>query len=367
MQIKYLLEKEFKQFMRNPFMPRLAIMFPLFIILVYPWVTTFEVKNITVEVVDNDQSPLSQRLITKIGASEYFILKGVTNNYPDALTSIEGSKSDIILDIPKDFEKSIVMRNNPDIQISANAVNGIKGSIGSSYLAQIVNEHILEYATAHGLELKPNANFDELNLFNPTMDYKRFMIPALMTMIIIMMCGFLPALNIVSEKEIGTIEQINVTPISKWNFILAKLIPYWLMGFLILTICFILTAIVYGYTAQGNILTIYFAATLFILVMSGLGLLISNISNTMQQAMFVMFFVVMVSVLMSGLFTPIRSMPAWAQYITYVIPPRYFVEIMRSVFLKGGGIIENWFNFSALASLAILVNLWAVISYRKQN
>lgn len=365
--LKYLIEKEFKQFRRNAFMPRLAIMFPLFIILIFPWVATFEVRDISVTVIDNDATTTSQRLISKIKGSNYFILQNVVNDYDAAITDIESSKSDIILAIPSDFEKNIFTNRGTDIQISANSVNGIKGGIGSGYMNSIINEYIAQIFNEQGLKITPQIEISLQNKFNPSLDYKLFMIPALMTTVLIMLCGFLPALNIVSEKEIGTIEQINVTPVSKTSFILAKLIPYWLMGFVVLSICFILSWIVYGYIPRGSFFSIYLAATLFILVMSGMGLIISNHSSTMQQAMFVMFFFVMIFILMSGLFTPVKSMPNWAQNVATFIPPRYFINIMRSVYLKGATLTDNIFNYAALSLFAIIINIWAIISYRKQS
>jgi ABC-2 type transport system permease protein len=193
------------------------------------------------------------------------------------------------------------------------------------------------------------------------------MVPALMVMLLTMLAGFLPALNIVSEKEVGTIEQMNVTPVNKFTFILAKLIPYWIIGFIVLTICFILAALVYGLFPAGSLLTIGLFAGIYTLVVSGLGLIISNHSNTMQQAMFVMFFFIMVLILMSGLFTPINSMPPWAKAITLFNPLRYFIEVMRMVFLKGSVLADLIPQMLALVGFAIFFNTWAVISYRKTN
>ena len=193
------------------------------------------------------------------------------------------------------------------------------------------------------------------------------MIPSLMDMILTLICAFLPALNIVSEKEVGTIEQINVTPVPKFIFILAKLLPYWLIGFVVLTVCFILAWLIYGIVPVGHFLLIYFFAVLFVLVMSGFGLVISNYSATMQQSMFVMWFCLLVVILMSGLFTPISSMPEWAQLITRLNPLRYFMEVMRMVYLKGSGFFDLLPQFGVLLFFAVVFNSWAVISYRKNN
>lgn len=367
MTLKYLIEKEFKQFLRNPFMPKMAIVFPVIIILVFPWAATMDITNIRISIVDQDHSTASQRLIQKISNSSYFILQNTTDIYTNALTDIERAQSDIILDIPPHFERNITDCHHSVLQISANSVNSLKGGVSSGYLQNIINEFSSQWEAQYGF--KPNIPFNIYvnNYYNPSLDYKHFMIPALMTMILIMMCGLLPALNIVSEKEIGTIEQINVTPVSKVSFIFSKLIPYWLLGFIILTTCFLLVWLVYSYLPVGSFITIYAATALFVLVMSGVGLVISNYSTTMQQALFVMFFFIMIFILMSGLFTEVRSMPDWAQWIDIFNPPLYFINIMRSVYLKGSGIIDNTKNFGMLLVLAILINTWAINSYRKQQ
>ena len=203
--------------------------------------------------------------------------------------------------------------------------------------------------------------------FNPHLDYKVFMVPALMVMMLTLLSGFLPALNIVGEKEKGTIEQMNVTPVGKFPFVLSKLVPYWFVGFLVLTYSMLLAWWVYGLIPAGNLLTIYLFASIYILVVSGLGLVISNNSATMQQALFVMFFFLMIFILMSGLFTPVGSMPEWAQYITKLNPLRYFIEVMRMVYLKGSSFSELIPYFRSLCIFAITLNVWAILSYKKSN
>lgn len=213
----------------------------------------------------------------------------------------------------------------------------------------------------------PRIGISTQNLYNPHLNYKLFMVPALMVMLLTMICGFLPALNVVGEKEVGTIEQINVTPVSKLTFILAKLIPYWLIGFIVLTICFFLAWLLYGILPVGHFVTIYLFAVVFLFVVSGFGLVISNHSATLQQAMFVMWFFMLILMLMSGLFTPVHSMPEWAQLIAALNPLKYFVEVMRTIYLRGGGIVELLPQLGALMAFAVFFNLWAVRSYRKSS
>jgi len=369
--IKFLIEKEFKQIMRNAFLPKMIIGMPIIMMLILPWAANQEVKNINLSIVDNDHSTYSQRLVNKATSSGYFHLTDVSPTNDKALNSIESGKADVILEIQPDFEKNLVKNGVANVMISANTVNGVKGGLSSSYMGTIVSDFASEirgeWSPQTGSTALPLITIVPQYKFNPHLDYKVFMVPALMVILLTLMTGFLPALNIVTEKEIGTIEQMNVTPVNKFTFILAKLIPYWIIGFAVLTICFGIAALLYNILPLGSLLTIYLFSGLYILVMSGLGLVISNYSNTMQQAMFVMFFFMMILILMSGLFTPINSMPEWAKIITYFNPLKYFIEIMRMVYLKGSVFLDLTRQMFALIGFALFFNIWAVFSYKKTN
>lgn len=369
--IKFLLEKEFKQIFRNPFLSKMILVMPLMMMLVFPWAANQEIKNLRLSVVDNDHSVYSERLIQKITASGYFNLTDVSTSNGVAIHILEADRADIILEVQPDFEKLLIKEGMADVMISANAVNGMKGGLGASYLSMILQDFAGEIRDEWGQSPQmlslPVINIVSQNRFNSHLDYKVFMVPAIMVTLLTLMCGFLPALNIVGEKEVGTIEQMNVTPVNKFTFILAKLIPYWIIGLLALTLCIILAALVYGLIPVGRLTTLYFFASVYILVVSGFGLLISNYSNTMQQAMFVMFFFIMIFILMSGLFTPISSMPEWAQNITIFNPLRYFIQVMRMVYLKGSGVADLYTQLIALCCFAIFFNGWAVLSYRKSS
>lgn len=367
--IKYLLEKEFKQLLRNPLLPGLLIVFPCIILLVLPWAANFEIKNINLSVVDNDHSSYSIRLIQKISSSEYFRQADVSMSYEEAMESIEKGDADLILEIPSHFERDLLKNGVVKVLLSANTVNGTKGILSSSYLSNIINDYASDIRplSAESSIGMPVIEINTQGRFNPHLDYKIFMVPALMAQLLMLLCGFLPALNIVSEKEFGTIEQINVTPVSKLIFILAKLIPYWVSGIIILTLGIILARVVYGLLPEGHVWLLYFFALLFIVVVSGMGLVISNYSQTMQQAMFVMFFFVIIIMLMSGLFTPVNSMPKWAQYITVVNPLKYFIQVTRMVYLKGSEFYDLIIQFIALLTMAVILNGWAVFSYKKNS
>ena len=361
MMLKYLIQKEFLQIKRNSFLPRLIMVFPIMIMCVMPWVMNMEVKNIVVDVVDNDHSTLSRQIVEGVASSSYFLFHGQRESYESALGDIEESKADIALVIPPHFSRDLSNGLRPQVLIAANAVNGTKGAIGSSYLSQIVTTRIAPAPQAVSSALST------LNLYNKHLDYKVFMIPALFAIIMMLMCGFLPTLNIVSEKEQGTIEQMNVTPVSKWSFIMAKLIPYWLIALFVITVCLLLSWAIYSITCQGSIIWVYVLAMLLALFFSSFGLIISNYSDTMQQAIFVMWFFVVILMLLSGLFTPTRSMPSWAYLTTYVNPMHYFIDAIRTVFVRGGGFADIAHQIGALVVFALVMGTWAVWSYRKNQ
>ena len=343
MTLKYLIQKEFIQIRRNSFLPKLIVVFPIMIMCVMPWVMQMEVKNIVVDVVDIDHTVESQRLIQQIAASNYFIFNGQKANYDEALKDIEKGRADVILEI-----------RDGKYLIAANAVNGTKGSMGSAYLSQIVNR-------------AANTRASSLTLYNKGQNYKLFMIPALFAIVVMLMTGFLPTLNIVGEKEAGTIEQMNVTPVSKWAFILSKLIPYWLIALFVITVCLLLAWLVYGITPSGSVWLIYVLVMLLALFFSSFGLIISNYSDTMQQAIFVMWFFVVMILLLSGLFTPTRSMPALAYLTTYINPMHYFIDAMRTVFIRGGTFANVAHQVLALLGIGLFMAAWAVQSYKKNN
>lgn len=380
MVIKYLIQKEFIQIRRNAFLPRLIFIFPIMIMCVMPWVMNMEVKNIMVDVVDNDHSTMSSQLVHRIAASNYFLFQGQKESYDEAMEDVENSKADAIVEIPPHFERDMKQGRNPQIWVATNAVNGTKGNMGNAYLSSIISQHIMEKAlegtassasaftsSSASLSKKAQETVSVLYLYNKNLNYKLFMIPSLLAILMMLMCGFLPALNIVGEKENGTIEAINVTPVSKLEFILAKLIPYWCIAFIVMNVCLVLAWAVYGITSTGSLGLVYLLSMLLAFTFSGLGLVISNYNDTMQQAVFVMWFIVVCLMLLSGLFTPVRSMPHWAYLTTYVNPMHYFIDAIRTIFVRGGGINSIIHQVLALCLIAGIMNVWAVISYRKSS
>ena len=367
-----LIQKEVTQLRRNPFLSKLVFAFPVVVMLVIPWVTTMDVRHVGVGIVDGDGSSLSRQIVSKVDASPYLDLVSVDRDYREELALLDDGKLDVILEIPSGYEKSLLEGSPKKLSISANAVNATKGSIGAQYLSGTVLS-ALRSAFPGTLSVIPGStgNLQETitvrNLYNPTLEYRNFMIPAIIIILLLLLGGFLPALSIVNEKETGTIEQINVTPVKQTTFILAKLIPWWIIGFIDVLLAMGVAWLVYGLWPAGTLGAIYLGALLFIVTMSGFGVMAANVTQNMIQTIFVMFFFVMIFMLMSGLLTPVSSMPQWAQTITYVLPPRYFANILRSVYLKGATVPDLWKDYVALAALALVFVAGAVLTYKKQK
>ncbi len=368
--LKFLLQKEFRQIFRDRSILRVIFVMPAMQLLVLPWAADYEVKNINLAVVDHDHSGYAQKLISKITASNYFKLDKYTASYKDAMTEIEDDNADIILEIPNGFEKDLVKENASTLLLAVNAVNGVKAGLGTQYLQTIIqnfnNDVRTQWIQLPKFNTQTSIDITYSDWFNPLMNYKFFMVPGILVMLVTMVGSFLAAMNIVKEKEIGTIEQINVTPIKKYHFILGKLIPFWILGLVILSIGLLIAFLAYGIIPAGSFFTIYVFAACYLLAVLGLGLLISTYSSTQQQAMLFSFFLMMIFVLLSGLYTPISSMPVWAQWITKFNPVSYFIEVMRMVVLKGSNLSDISNNIFVVLAFAIVLNVWAVISYRKR-
>ena len=355
-----LLRKEIVLMRHNPIIPKMIVALPVMALLIIPLVATFDVKDVGVAVVDNDHSQLSRRMIADMDASGELSVIATVNTHEEAMDLIEKDKADVILSSPPHFSRDI-----SELDVEANGVNATKEMLGMQYVVNSVASTLRTVNIEEGKNVA-GSMASVLYRFNPTLNFKHYMIPALMVFLIIMICGFLPALNLVSEKETGTIEAMNVTPVSRTVFVLSKLIPFWVTGILVITIGILIGFLVYGVAPAGNIACIYLASILLSLVMSGLGVTIANKSATMLQTIFVMFAFIIIFQLMGGLFTPIGSMPEWAQYITYAVPPRFFNEIMRSIYLKGTSMFELRSQFLWLAAYAVLAISCAALTYKKR-
>jgi len=366
--LRLLLEKEFRQIFRDKGLLPIIFIMPMIQLLIMPLAANFDVKNINIAVVDRDHSTYTQQMVSKITSSGYFHLVGFYNSYTPALRLIEKEKADIILEVPSDFEKDLVKENKAFVYLAADAINGTKAGLGSAYLNTILSDFnneirikwLPEYAGATAL-----IDVTSSNWFNPNMNYRLYMVPGILVLLVTMVGGFVAALNIVKEKEIGTIEQINVTPIKKWQFILGKMIPFWVIGMIDFSLGLLLARFVYGVIPTGSLLLLYSFLSVYLVALLGFGLLISTYSDNQLQAMFVAFFFIMIFMLMSGLFVSVDNMPAWAKVIAQLTPVTHFIDVVRMIVLKGSTFSDIKLKFLYELAFAIVLNGWAILNYRK--
>lgn len=374
----FLLEKEFRQMLRNRQLLSTLIIAPLIQLILLPMAADYSVKDVQVAVVDNDHSTFSRRLIDKIMASGYFKLAGYTNSYQQALDLVQKDKADLALQIPAHFERDLVRDNQNTLYVAINAIEGTKASLGGAYLSSIVSDFNSEIrlqwlgpqpgsgtSSAPDLDATPQITVASANWYNPLLNFKLYMVPAILVTLVTAMAAMQSAFNIVQEKEQGTMEQINVTPIQKHIFILGKLIPYMVLGIVVFTLGLIAGWAFYGIVPLGSLWVLYGALVVYLFSMLGMGLLISTYSGTQQQAMSLSFFFINIFNLMSGVFTAVDSMPAWAQYTVETFPPSHFIKIMRMVVLKGSSWGDISYHLGAIVVIGLFLNTWAVLNYRK--
>jgi len=368
--IRYIIQKEFKQIFRNKAMLPIIFIMPLVQLIILSNAATFEVKNITFAFIDHDRTPLSRGLVEKFVASPYF---EVTTDFPSAKLAnkamLEGDVS-VILEIPPYFERQLLKKEKADLSVIINAIDGAAAGVENVYINQIVQQFNrkvqvqLSVPTDFGNQPQ-NIEVIPSFWYNGTLDYKTFMVPGILVLLVTMVTLFLSGMNIVREKEIGTLEQINVTPIKKHQFIIAKLFPFLILGIVLLTVGLIISKLLFQIPIVGSLTLLYLYTVIYILVILGMGLFISNFTDTQQQAMFIAWFFMVIFILMSGLFTPIESMPPWAQFLTEFNPIKYYVEVMRMVMLKGAGLPDIYPQVLKTLIFAIVMNALAVVSYRK--
>lgn len=350
-------------------MRSILICYPILLSTFSPLITTLDVHDLSVTIIDYDNSPLSLRTTADImsSVSMNYI---ATADYHTALDILNKGELDVIVQIPNDMEKSLLTESPKQIDITTNALNSIKGALGSAYVMEQIQNTIQSWATERALADSSNSLSDNtvsLFLFNPTENYYLFMIPGLLCILTLMIPGFMPALSILSERDSGTLEQINVSPLQPSLFILCKMMPFWLFTTIGFIFAMLLSYVFYDVAPIGNLLTILLAVLLCCICMSGICITVANCSKNMLQAMFIMLVIILGSELMCGLITPIDSMHPVAQWFTTIIPARHIISIMRSVYIKGSNISQLTTEFSILALSASIFLYLAFYTYRKRE
>lgn len=370
--LRYIIQKEFIQIFRNKTMLPFMTVVPIIQMILLSFASDSEVRNIKLVIVDSDQSAYSRLLIRKIQVSDRFLLEEAPMAVSRADEMLQDGSADIVLTIPPDFERELLKEKKGRLQLLVNAINGQQATVGASYLGSIIQSFNQQVRAdiAPQLLIRQDRSSSLLttemsNWYNEDLNFKYFMVPGIMGVLATILVMLLTAMNIVRERELGTIEQINVTPIKKWEFIIGKMLPFLIVGFIILTVGLTAGKLIFNIPIRGNLAIVFSYCLVNLIAVLGLGLFISNLSNTQQQAMFTTFFFIIIFILMSGLFTPIESMPKWAQYLTIPNPVAHFVHVMRSVLLKGSTFSDVAWNFRVTFVLAIVFNTLAVLSYRK--
>lgn len=367
----FILQKEFRQIFRDPTILRMIFMVPTMQLIIMPFAANFEVKNVNLVYVDHDHSSYSEQLVNKISSSGYFQIVSAPQSYSEGLKMIEYGDADLVLEIPANFERNLVREGSQKVNLSVDAINGTKASIGGAYLQAVLadfNRNLdVNIKLPNGTSVDPTAeiNVASTNWYNVRGEYKYYIVPGILVLLLTMIGGNMTALNIVREKEIGTIEQVNVTPVKKWQFILGKLIPFWILGITVFTIGLTVMYIVYGIWPLGSLAVLYLFAAVYLIAVLGLGLLISTFADTQVQAMFITFFFMMVFMMMSGFFTSVDSMADWAKAVSNFTPVTHFIKVIRLIVLKGSGLAELAIELGYLAIFAVVLNGLAIWNYRK--
>lgn len=363
--IFYIVQKEFLQVFRNRMMLPIIFVIPVVQLLILSYAVTFEIKNINLYIVDNDNSVSSRSLTEHFRSSPFYHIVGQSADSKTAMEYLHKGKAHQMLVMLPGFEKNLNKGIPAHIQIVNDAINGSSAALMNAYSVSIIsnfNQDIITEANPEaGSRMKVNWSF----WFNPELDYKTYMVPGILVLLVTIIGMFLSGMNLVREKEIGTIEQINVTPIKKYQFIAGKLIPFWVIALFELAIGLLVARFAFHIPLLGNILLIFFIASVYLLVVMSIGLFISTITDTQQQSMFLAWFVLVIFILMSGLFTPVESMPQWARDLNVVNPIAYFIAMIRMVMLKGSGLQHIYKPLGILFIYGISILSLSVWRYRK--
>jgi ABC-2 type transport system permease protein len=370
--ILFIIQKEFIQVFRNRTMIPIIFIIPFVQLIILVNAANLEMKNLDLVVVDQDFSGTSRTLVSRFTHSPFFRLTDYCTSDEQAMEYLKNNKADMVIHIPLHFERDLVKLNSARVQVLINAINGTVAGIGNAYITMIIADFnkdvILEWYPAQSNasqlgSIAINASF----WYNPELNYKVFMVPAILTILITIIGMFLSGLNFVREKEMGTIEQINVTPIKKYQFIIGKLIPFWILALIELGVGLILGKLLFNIPIVGSVWLLYGMAMVYLISVLGVGLFISTVSETQQQAMFITFFVMIVSIMLSGVFTPIESMPNWAQQFDKLNPVAYFMRIVRMILLKGSSFHNFRNEFASLVVFGVAILGLAVWRYRKKS
>ena len=365
--------KELLQFKRDKKMRAVVFMAPILQLILLGYAANMDVDIVHTTIYDQDKTETSRNFIERLVETGYFQIDYNANSYEEITDLLNDGKTLVAIVIPKDFEKKINRRETTPLQTIFEGSDASKASIALGYIQGVTTRFsqnlITETKDKLGMKISLSGSITpEVRVwYNPEMKSRVFMVPGILGLVLMISTISLMSMAVVREREIGTMEQLIVTPIKKYQLILGKLIPFTMIGFVILVIVMILMTQWFGITVRGNRLFLLFSAFLFILSNLGIGLLISTISKTQQQAMMASVFAVMMPMIyLSGFAFPIENMPKFFQYITYAIPLRYFITIIRGVVLKGIGFSSLWLETVILFGMGVSILVLSAMRFSKK-
>lgn len=370
-QVLYLIQKEFRQIRRDRLMMAVMFVAPLIQITILGSAITTNVRHVRTAVRDDDRTPFSREFIRQFTRSEYFTLVAVDEGTGRPAELLDRGAASVVIVIPQHFQRDALRGRQPALQVMVDGIDGNSAGVALGYLADVAQRYQAGVlATEPGLAARQAGAGTRLVeaetrfWYNPDLDSAVYIVPGIVALILLIITVFLTSMAIVREKEIGTLEQLMVTPIRAWQLVLGKIIPFSVLGFIEIIIAIGFVYLVFGIGVAGSVPLLFGEAALFILTTLGLGILVSTISETQQQALFVAWFIMIFAILLSGFFLPIANMPPAVQVITYINPLRYFLVILREIYLKGTGLRELLPETLALALFGVTVFTAAVLRFR---
>jgi ABC-2 type transport system permease protein len=365
-----IIRKEFYQIRQDRRMLLVSIMAPILQVLLLGYAATTDIRNSTMVVCDMDRTAESREVVRQFTTSGYFVHRYSVDTPDEVDRYIENARASFALVIPEGLGDDLLARRTARLQIVLDGADANTASILAGYSTQIVASLGLDLLAGYAILLPGGAAriIPEPRVwFNPDLKSSNFMVPGVVALVLMIITMTLTSLGIVKEKEIGTLEQLMVTPIRSWELILGKLIPFIIIGFIDMLIVLGIARYWFGVPLRGSLLLLFGLSGLFILTTLGLGLFISTIARSQQQAMMIaQFFFFMPFLFLSGFSFPIGNMPRIIQYVTYLIPLRYFLDIVRGIFLKGTGLTELWPQTAALAVFGVAILTLSVLRFRKK-
>lgn len=370
-QILYLIQKEFRQVFRDK--PMLFIVFfsPLVQMIVLGFAITIDVTNVKTVIVDYDKTPVSREIARKFEHNPYFSVRGYFDGPSEVRRQIDGWKAQIAIVIPPDFSRDLQRRQTPQIQIVVDGLDGNTAGIALGYAQGILTDYavqVIQQQKSPTTSAQAGAIIDaETRMwYNLDLESKNFMVPGLIAVLLTVVSMFLSSMALVREKELGTLEQLMVTPVKIWQLILGKVMPFLLLSFLALSIMLTVAFVVFQLTVQGSIFLLFVISALYLFSTLGLGIFISTLAQTQQQAMFISWFFIVFLIFLSGFLFPIENMPEIIQRLTYLNPMRYYVIVVREIFLKGSSVKFLLNEILSLISFGLVIFGLSSVKFHKR-